>query len=442
MVIDPGVISLIVFGIMVVLWCVDRLPMAFIAMAGCVACVLLKVCPLTKAMSGFTNDLVFLVAGMEIVGVALMKSGLAHVVGRVVLKASKDNEKRLMIISFSIATIMSAFMSNMTVVVLFLVIFRGVVKISANINLKNITIPVIAGAVVGGTCTLIGSTPQLAGQSVIENFENMNTFKLFDFAPIGIPIAIVTGLMIYFYAYSHGKKMLANEAKNGGEAYLNSAGSSAENVSCEEKETINLLQAVAGKKELYIMAGISVLMIAMMVSEFVTVGTAAMVAALLSMITGCVSQKQAFAEMNWNIVIWLAGCFGIAEIMSASGGTAIMTSAIASIVSEGMPPLLFFALVTLVCMVITQFISNTACALIFMPIFLPMAMAMGISPYPVAMGVIYGSSLAYLTPLASAQIGLALTVGYRFREIARYGLLVHVVMYLAAIIMIPLIYPL
>jgi anion transporter len=438
MTLDPGIISLIVFGIMIILWVIDRLPIAFVSMAGCVACVVLKICTLPVAMTGFTNDLVFLVAGMEIVGIALMKSGLANVVGRAVLKASKNDEKRLMIISFCIAAVMSAFMSNMTVVVFFLVIFRGVVKIEKSVKIKNITIPVIAGAVVGGACTLIGSTPQLAGQSVIEKVEYMNVFKLFDFAPIGVPIVIITGLALYFYAYPHGKKMLSKAAK------LSSAElsvDSTEIVSKEEKETINLLQAVANKRKLYIMAGISVLMMLLMITEFVSVGTAAMVAALLSIITGCVTQKEAFAEVNWNMVIWLAGCFGIAEIMSASGGTKLMTTAIASMVTEGMPPFLFFALVTLVCMVVTQFISNTACVLIFMPIFLPMAATMGVSPYPIAMGVIYGSSLAYLSPLASAQIGLALTVGHKFREIVRYGLVLHVVMYIGAIIMIPIVFP-
>ncbi|MCL1848938.1 MAG: SLC13 family permease [Clostridiales bacterium] len=452
--INSGVIALIVFGVMITLWCIDKLPIAFVAMAGCVTCVLLKICTLPVAMSGFTNDLVFLVAGMEIVGIALLKSGLANVVGQAVLKASKNDERRLMIISFCIAAVMSAFMSNMTVVVLFIVIFRGAVKVSENINIKNITIPVIAGAVVGGACTLVGSTPQLAGQAVIEKFQGMDTFKLFDFTPVGIPIAIVTGLFIFFYAYPHGKEITAQEEAAAWSAQTGAAltgvaqteatqtGATQAEMAAAENAGTDLLQPAADQKKLLIMAGISILMMLMMVTEFVSVGTAAMIAALLSMTTGCVTQKQAFSEMNWNIVIWLAGCFGIAEIMSVSGGTAILTSAIASVVSEGMPPFLFFALVTLVCMILTQLISNTACVLIFLPIFLSMATVMGISPYPIAMGVIYGSSLAYLTPLASAQIGLALTVGHRFKEIFRYGLLVHVVMYMAIITMVPIIYPL
>ena len=439
MVTNPGVIALIVFGVMIVLWCLDRLPMAFVAMAGCLTCVVLKVCTLPKAMSGFTNDLVFLVAGMEIVGIALLKSGLANVIGQAVLKASKNDERRLMIISFCIAAVMSAFMSNMTVVALFLVIFRGVVKTADNIDIKNITIPVIAGAVTGGSCTLVGSTPQLAGQSVIANMQDMDAFKLFDFAPVGIPIALITGLVIYFYAYPHGKKAVERESRMSASC---DAKATPDNGAADDKEAVDLLQSVADRKKLFTMAGISLLMVLMMVTEFVSVGTAAMVAALLSMAAGCVTQKQAFSEMNWNIVIWLAGCFGIAEIMSVSGGTDILTSAIADLVSEGMPPFLFFALVTLVCMILTQLISNTACVLIFMPIFVPMATVMGISPYPIAMGVIYGSSLAYLTPLASAQIGLALTVGHRFREIVNYGLLVHIVTYVAVITMVPLVFPL
>ena len=444
--IEPGILSLLVFGVMIVFWTIDRLPMAFISMAGCIVCVVLGISTLPQAMSGFTNDLIFLVAGMEIVGIALLKSGLAHVVGRAVLKFAKNDEKRLMIISFCIATGMSAFMSNMTIVVLFLIIFRGVVHNSNKFNIKNITLPAIAGAVVGGACTLIGSTPQLAGQSVIEslqgtqNFADMRLFEMFDFTPIGIPIAIVTGLAIYFYAYPHSKKMWARNKKQREEAGANASVSTQS--AGDEPVTIDLLHKIADKKNLYIMTGITVLLLVLLISELVTVGTAAMIAALLSIITGCVSQKQAFTEMNWNIVIWLAGCFGIAEVLNISGGMAILTNGLSVLVSENFPPFLFFALVTLICMIVTQFISNTACVLIFMPIFLSMTTAMGISPYPIAMGVIYGASLAFLTPLASAQIGMAVSVGHSFKEIVRYGLVLHVVMYIAAIITIPLVFPL
>jgi di/tricarboxylate transporter len=372
---------------------------------------------------------------MDIVGMAFFNVGLANLIGSAVLKIANNDEKRLMIISFSIAALMSAFLANMTVIVFFLVIFRGAVSMSKGFKLKNLTIPMIAGAVVGGTCTLIGSTPQLAGQSIIKEYPGMEAFKMFDFAPIGIPLSVATGLALYFFSYNQGKRIWDNEDEG--------ASDQAARVSLDEikDESADFITVAADKKKLFIMICISLMLLVMMVGEYVSVGTAAMTAALLSIITGCVSQKKAFLEMNWNIVIWIAGCFGMAEIMTASGGTNILTTAMASFARPGMHPYLFFAIVTLVCMSITQFISNTACVLIFMPIFLPMAGAMGISPYPIAMGVIYGSSLAYLTPLASAQIGMSVSVGHTFKEIVRYGILPHIVMYIAVIIMIPIVYP-
>ncbi|MCL2047005.1 MAG: SLC13 family permease [Oscillospiraceae bacterium] len=434
---NPAVTSLIIFAIMIILWIIDRLPMAYVSMAGCVVCVLLGISTLPRAMTGFTQDLIYLVAGMDIVGLALMNSGLAHVVGRAVLKLAKNNEKRLMIISFFIAAAMSAFMSNMTVVVFFLVIFKGVTQSSKAFTMKNIALPAIYGSVVGGVCTLVGSTPQLIGQNIIENM-GVQGFKMFEFAPIGIPIVVVTGLAIYVYAYGHGKKVwvksLARTTDNDSTSILMNA--------AVENGGIDFSQDVIDKKKLYTMSVITALLVIMLVSEVVTVGTAAITAALLSIAFGCISQKQAFSEMNWNVIIWLGGCFSMAEILTASGGMALVTSALSSLVTADTPPFLFFALVTLICMVVSQFTSNTACVLLFMPIFLPMAQAMGISPEAIAMGVIYGSSLAVLTPLASAQIGMAITVGFNFKEIVRYGILLHIVMYLAAIIMIPLRFPL
>ena len=145
--------------------------------------------------------------------------------------------------------------------------------------------------------------------------------------------------------------------------------------------------------------------------------------------------------MNWNIIIWLAGSFSIAEILNFTGGMDILANSVANFVPVGISPFVLFALVMLACMLITQIASNTACVLIFMPVFLPMADMIGISPYPIAMAVIFGSSFAFATPIASGQIGMALSVGHNFKDVVRFGWPLHVIMYIVAVIVIPLVFP-
>jgi len=442
--IDPGMISLIIFGIMIIFWSTDKFPLALVSMTGVIACVLLGIVPFPRAMAGFTNEIIFLVAGLDILSQAILKVGLATYIGRTVSRVAKGSEKRLMAISFVFATLMSAFIMNITTIMIFLVIFRGLVKTFNNYNLKNITLPMIAGVNVGGVLTTVGSTPQLVGQSLLQD-SGLRVFTLFEFTPVALAVCIAVGLAIYFYSYDENKNRLARAAAKSGKLPQGDSGSKPDASLSEEspaQEAPPSVKTPREKAKTYTVVGISALLLTLLVTGIVSFGTAALAAGLLCIITGCVSQKEALKNLNWNVIIWLAGIFSIASIMDYTGGTEILASAAVSLIPEGIPPFLFFAMVLLIVMSIAQVVSDTACVLIFMPVFLPMAMALDISPYPIALAVIFGASLSYLTPLASGQIALALTVGYNFREIVRFGWRLHILMYIVLIITIPLFFPL
>jgi len=436
--IDPGILSLIIFALMIVFWVMDRVPIALIAMAGCIACVIFGIVPFSTAMSGFTNDIIFLVAGMDILAQAVFKVGLASFIGRTVSRFAKGSEKRLMIISFFASALISAFIMNITTIMIFLVIFRCLAKESTKYNLKNLVLPMIVGVDVGGVLTLIGSTPQLAGQSIIESFQGLQGFTMFQFTPIAVVLVIACGLFVYFYSYKANLQTVAGDEAPGDSQAPDLLDNNPYGVNiCEPPKKTR-----KEKIKTIILVGIVVMLLALMVSGIVSLGVAAMLAAILSILTGCISQKEAFKNLNWNIVIWLAGCFSIAAILEHTGGTDIMTAAAVAIIPQAISPFLFFALVLLVVMVVAQFVSDTACVLIFMPVFLSMSQALGISHYPIAIAIIFGASLSYMTPLASGQIALALTVGHNFREIFRFGWPLHVLTYIVMLIVVPLFFPL
>ena len=69
-------VALIVFAVCVVLFIWDKFPLASVAILGCTALVLFKVCTVQEAFSGFTSDIVFIIFGTEIFGMAFQESGL------------------------------------------------------------------------------------------------------------------------------------------------------------------------------------------------------------------------------------------------------------------------------------------------------------------------------------------------------------------------------
>ena len=440
--IDPGIIALVVFGLMIITFCINKLPPAWVSITGCVICVLFGITTLTSALSGFTNDIIFLIAGMDILTQALLKVGLSNVIGRAILKLSKGVEKRIMIISFCISAVISGLLSNITVIMIFLVIFRSIANVSepGTFNIKNVFLPVIAGVFAGAGFTLIGTTSNLIGNDIVMG-AGLEGYEFFAFLPIAVGIFIVCGLIIYFYQYENGKKLWKGEAVQTGENVAPGA-TGAGLTPNANKSTVDFDKGTEDKKKMYVMAGIMLLTLGLLASGIVSLGTAALIGALLAIITGCIKEKEAFSKMNWGIIVWLAGLFSMTTILNVTGASARIAEFATSLVPEGLPLFMVFALAVLIAMSCSQVISDAVTVLIFLPAFLPIAIGLGMNPYTMATGIIFAANLSFLTPLASGQIGIALTAGYSFSDIFRYSWLLHIAMYLTLILLIPMVFPL
>ncbi len=83
--------------------------------------------------------------------------------------------------------------------------------------------------------------------------------------------------------------------------------------------------------------------------------------------------------------------------------------------------------------VFSQFISNTATAVLVAPIAVGAAAGLGVSPYPLLMTVALGASTAFSTPMASPVNTLVIGPGgYRFSDFLRIGLIMNVMIMLIA----------
>lgn len=423
-----GAISLIIMGACIVLWIIDRLPPALVGMCGCLALVITGVCDLSVAMKGFINDIVYLVIGMDIIGNALFTTGAAQRIGKIAVDLSKDNEKKFLLITCTAAGVMSAFLSNMTVIILLLTIINSVAAVSKNIQMRNIAIPIAISTIFGGACTMIGSTPQLTGQSLLTEMTGAEGFSLFALTPIGVPIFIGYILFAVFIGLPLGKRIWGNR-----EVVLMDSDKMA--------KSENIVADWDPKKAPIALIIIGLALVCF-IFEIFSLGTIAMTAGLLCILTGCISQKEAFKRMNWNVIVWLASCFGLAAGMSASGGTKIVSNYLLTLIGTDVTPFMFFAFMTLASLILTQFIANTTMVLMVLPIALPMAISLGINPAAITMGVIFGSSTSILTPISCGFMGITLSAGYKFTDYFRYAWPIAIIAYVLELILIPVFFPL
>ncbi len=150
----------IIFLICIILFIIDRFPTSVVALAGCCALVLFGDCTPQAVFSSFSSDIVLIVFGTEIFGIACTESGLARVIARVIRQFSGGkNEKSAtvsrILLAGLIAAAASAFLNNQVVCTFMMVICISTAKEMKAIKVKDITLPVIYMAILGGQCTLI-----------------------------------------------------------------------------------------------------------------------------------------------------------------------------------------------------------------------------------------------------------------------------------------------
>ncbi len=415
------ILSLIIFSFCIVLFVWDKLPMATTAILGCVLMVILGVCDFKTAFGQFASSTVILTIGVMIIGTALSETGLAATIGAWIVKVSKGSEVKLIIGTYLVSALMSAFLTNSAVLAIFIPIIMGLSSANTKIKAKNLIMPIAYGCVIGGASTLVGSTQQMTAQGLLEEI-GTRTFKTFDFALVGGTLVLLGLLYCLFVGRKIGEKIWGNRPDDDSEYQAAS-----ENIQYKHSKMI-------------IVAVIFIATVIFYITEWLPLAITSTAAALLCIITGCISQKKAILSVNWNIVGRLAGCLGLAKALEFSGGTALIAKWFGKLVGDSISPFLLFCILVFLVQFTSEFISNSTAILIVLPIVLAIAPTMGLNTYTFALGITIASGVALSSPLASSTLGMSMSVGYRFNDYFKYSIFFDIIAYITIIVMVPLIY--
>ncbi len=399
----------VIFLICLVLFIWDKFPPATVALTGCVALILCKVCTAQEALSGFTNDIVFIVFGTEIFGIACQESGLAKFVADMIKKHSKGSStqkinKKIVIIAGMIAAVLSAFLNNQVVCSIMMVICISTAREIEEVDVKNITLPVIYFAILGGQCTLIGAPATLVASSISEESVNYK-ISMFEFLPMGAAVLLLGAIYIYLFGYKKGV-----EIWRGRETGI-----------VQELDIDHAIQKVHKKKCMITLAAGAVMLI-LFAEGIVSVGVASVIGALICLLGGVVEQKESMAKVDWNILIWLGCGIGIANALNKSGIIQVCCDWISAYLPKNTSPVFLLVVFVLATTLISNLIANTTTVIMVLPFALQMVGQFGFNPEPFIIAITMAAGLSILTPLSCGFIGMTMRVGYRFQDYIRYGL--------------------
>lgn len=413
---------LFLLGVVALLFVTELIPLAVTAVGAAVSCWMLGLIPVEQIFVGLADPTVVLFGGMFVVGAAMFYTGLAQQIGSTVVKMCGTGENRLMFGIMAVAALMSAFLSNTGTTACLIPVVLAICA-NARISASRELMPLAFAAGLGGTITLIGTPPNILANVALKAAGMAELqFGFFEYAYIGIPIT-VAGI---FYMMFIGKYLLPKDMQ--------------ELESLEIEQEITAETASRSKQIIcgLIMAGV----ILTMAVDIVPLEVAAVTGALLCVLTGCLTEKQAYNSIDWITIFLFAGMIPVASAMNTTGAGKLIAEATVKMLGGNPSPYLVTAVLFCLAVLLTQFMSNTASKALLCPVGIALSAQMGASPKAVLMAILIASSCAFASPVGTPPNTLVLGPGnYKFLDYVKAGSGLVFVCLIVSIIVIPVVWP-
>ena len=418
---SPAIKCLILLAVVALFFVTELIPLAVTATGAAIACGLLGLIPAKQVFSGLSNSTVVLFAGMFVVGASMFYTGLAQAIGNTVVKMCGTGENSLMFGLMLVGTVLSAVLSNTGTAACLLPVALGICS-AAKIPASRQLMPLAFACGWGGIITMVGTPPNIIAVGAM-NAAGIEPFGFFEFAWIGVPISIAGMLYMMFL----GKYLLPNKQLDADQEIEQEV---------EANEISRSKQMVSG----VILLGV-ILVMAVGIPG-VSLEMAAIIGALLCVLTGCLTEKQAYASIDWVTIFLFAGMMPVSSAMDKTGAGKLIAEWTVGLMGGAPSPLVVTGVLFILSCGLTQFMSNTASAALLCPIGIAISQNLGADPKAVLMAIAVAASCAFATPVGTPPNTLVLGPGgYRFMDYLKAGCGLVIVCFIVSLIVIPMVWP-
>ncbi|MCA1608123.1 MAG: SLC13 family permease, partial [Acidobacteria bacterium] len=208
---SPIALTLLLLIVAIALFATERIPVDIVGLLLVIALVLTQVLTAGEAVAGFGNDVIVTIGGLFILVGGLVKTGVVDIVGRRLHALAGDSELVLTALIMLAAAVSASVLKNTTTTAMFLPVIIGLAA-KARVAPSKLLMPLAFGAILGGSCTLIGTSTNLAVSGAIVRY-GQPPLTMFELTSVGV-ITFLAGML---YMLIIGRRLLPNR---GGEDSL------------------------------------------------------------------------------------------------------------------------------------------------------------------------------------------------------------------------------
>lgn len=387
-------ISIVIFVAVYALIIWDKLDRAVVAMAGAVLMILLRVLNQEEAFGAIDFNTIGLLISMMVIVMIMRHTGIFEYMAVIMVKISKADPFRLLILMSLTTGVLSALLDNVTTILLMLPVLLSVTK-----DLKLNPIPFIISAIfasnTGGTATLIGDPPNIMiGSQTGLNFIDF----LINDAVIAFPILIVTSVL---FGFMYKKQLVADDT--------------------DKMKVLAMIPADCIKD--HILLKKSMLVFVLVIVGFLLhgalhleSGTIAMAGAVLLLFLSGMNSEEVLLNVEWKTIFFFSGLFMLVGGIEATGVISMLAKGVITLTHGDL--LLTAVAILWVSAIASAFIDNIPFVATMIPLIMEMGQMSDIDTFPLwwalSLGACLGGNGTAIGASANVvAIGMAEREGYR-----------------------------
>ncbi|HVM23659.1 MAG TPA: SLC13 family permease [Sphingomicrobium sp.] len=435
------VITLLVLAAVIAALILDKLRADVVALSGAALLLVTGVVRPVEVQSAFASPALIALASLFVIAYAMELSGLLDAaINRTVALCRRIGTAGLWVL-IGLGGAASAFLNNTPIVVLSAPVVRDVAK-SLGRSPKCYLIPLSYAAVLGGCCTLIGTSTNLLVNDMAA-VAGQPRFGMFEITPVGVIVALAGGLYLMLFS----TKLIS--ARERGVV----TGSKEATAASEDFQLPGLTGGLVGSAEPFaarnelkplpaaVSLAVFVSVVTLAALDVAPIAACALAGAVLLILLRVITADQAYHGLRPEVLLLIAGMvvLGIAldETGLASAGTQVLIGTM-----ETMSPLAALILLYGVTLLATEILSNATVAVLFTPIAVSMAEALGVSPRPFLVAIMLAGSAAFATPFGYQTNAIVYQMGgYNYLDFVKFGIPLNLITWVVGVIAIQAYFP-
>jgi len=434
------VVTLLVLAAVVAALIWDKLRADVVALTGAAVLLMAGVVRPVEVQGAFASPAIIALASLFVIAYAMELSGLLDAaIERVVRLCRRIGAAGIWVL-IGLLGAASAFLNNTPIVVLGAPVVRDVAK-SLNRSPKTYLMPLSYAAVLGGCCTLIGTSTNLLVNDMA-SVAGQPRFGIFEITPVGLAVALAGGLYLLIFT-----SKLVNEGTGGNERAAEAADTAA---GMREPGLAGGLVGRAGpfakRSELRpwgatVSSLTFVAVVALAAFNVAPIAAAAFAGAIILILMRVITADEAYRGLRPEVLMLIAGMVVLGIALEETGLAESATHALIGSM-KGMSPLLALIILYGVTLFATELLSNATVAVLFTPVAVSMADAFSVSPRPFLVAIMIAASAAFATPFGYQTNVLVYQMGgYNYVDFLKIGLPLNIITWAAAVFAIQAYFP-